>query len=36
MGSILSETVIAQARVEELPVLTSDDRFSAYGIDVLW
>ena len=28
--------LIAQAKVEELPVLTSDERFSAYGIETLW
>jgi PIN domain nuclease of toxin-antitoxin system len=28
--------LIAQARVERLPVITSDDRFSKYGVQALW
>jgi len=28
--------LIAQARVERLPVLTSDKRFSIYGVHALW
>ncbi|HUU00706.1 MAG TPA: type II toxin-antitoxin system VapC family toxin [Myxococcota bacterium] len=28
--------LIAQARVEHLPLLTSDKRFSIYGLQVLW
>jgi len=28
--------LIAQARVEDMSVLTSDDRFSAYGVETIW
>jgi PIN domain nuclease of toxin-antitoxin system len=28
--------LIAQARVERLPVVTADARFGAYGVDVRW
>jgi PIN domain nuclease of toxin-antitoxin system len=28
--------LVAQARVEAMPVVTSDRRFAAYGVDVRW
>lgn len=32
----LDRRMIAQARVEGIPVLTRDRAFAAYGIEVLW
>jgi PIN domain nuclease of toxin-antitoxin system len=28
--------IVAQAHVENLPVITNDVRFAAYGVDVAW
>ncbi len=35
-GDPFDRLLVAQAQVEELPLLTSDRDFRRYGVDVIW
>ena len=36
IGIPYDRLLIAQATVEEVPVITADPLFAAYGIDIIW